>query len=294
MTGENDGRVAVVTGGSQGIGHAIALGLAHQGAAVVVHGYTLDLAEEVAEEIRGRGGRAAAASGPIDDPATSQSCVGIATTEFGRLDTLVTCAGVQRYGDAVATSEETWDEVFDVNVKGVFLTVHAALPHLRTSPAGSVVIISSAQATATQNQVVAYTASKGALVALARALAVDEAEYGIRVNSVSPGSVDTPMLRASAALFGDGSARAPRQSSQTGARRIPWAAWRRLRRSGRSCHSSPAPGRASSPAPTFVWTAGCSRGSRRPSRNQRGSSPTGRSLSYVRSSIAESRSTCSS
>ncbi len=207
MTGEHVGRVAVVTGGSQGIGRAVALKLAHQGAAVVVHGYTFDLAEEVAEEIRGRGGRATAASGPIDDPATSQSCVGIATAEFGRLDTLVTCAGIQRYGDAVATSEEAWDEVFDVNVKGVFLTAHAALPHLRTSPAGSVVIISSVQATATQNQVVAYTASKGALVALARAMAVDEAAHGIRVNSVSPGSVDTPMLRASAALFGNGSAK---------------------------------------------------------------------------------------
>jgi NAD(P)-dependent dehydrogenase (short-subunit alcohol dehydrogenase family) len=140
----------------------------------------------------------------VDDAATAESCVGIATAEFGRLDTLVTCAGIQRYGDAVATSEETWDEVFDVNVKGVFLAAHAALPHLRTGPAGSIVIISSAQATATQNQVVAYTASKGALVALARAMAVDEAEFGVRVNSVSPGSVDTPMLRASAALFGDG------------------------------------------------------------------------------------------
>jgi NAD(P)-dependent dehydrogenase (short-subunit alcohol dehydrogenase family) len=205
MTGEHVGRVAVVTGGSQGIGRAVALELARQGSAVVVHGYTQDLADEVAEAIRSGGGSAAAASGPIDDPATSAACARLAMSEFGRLDTLVTCAGVQRYGDAVATSEETWDEVFDVNVKGVFLAARAALPHLRTSPAGSVVIISSAQATATQNQVVAYTASKGALVALARAMAVDEAEYGVRVNSVSPGSVDTPMLRASAALFGDGS-----------------------------------------------------------------------------------------
>jgi NAD(P)-dependent dehydrogenase (short-subunit alcohol dehydrogenase family) len=207
MNGEHVGRVAVVTGGSQGIGRAVALELARQGSAVVVHGLTLDPAEEVAEEIRRGGGRAAAAAGPIDDPATSEACVATATSEFGRLDTLVTCAGIQRYGDAVATSEKTWDEVFDVNVKGVFLAAHAALPYLRTSPSGSIVIIASVQATATQNQVVAYTASKGALLALTRAMAVDEAEHGVRVNSVSPGSVDTPMLRSSAALFGDGSER---------------------------------------------------------------------------------------
>lgn len=202
--GEHEGRVALVTGGSQGIGRGVALVLARQGSTVVVHGQTQDLAEETAAEIIAAGGQASAVSGPIDDPETSRSAVKHTVARHGRLDTLVTSAGIQRYGDAVSTSEESWDEVFDVNVKGVYLTAHVALPHLRQSPAGSVVIISSAQATASQNQVVAYTASKGALVAMTRAMSLDEAEYGVRVNAVSPGSVDTPMLRKSAAMFSDG------------------------------------------------------------------------------------------
>jgi NAD(P)-dependent dehydrogenase (short-subunit alcohol dehydrogenase family) len=203
--GEHDGRVALVTGGSQGIGRGAAIALARHGAAVVVHGYTLDLAEEAVAEIERAGGTACATSGPIDMPATSQAAVDLAVERYGRLDTLVTSAGIQRYGDVGETTETLWDEVFDVNVKGVFLAVHHAIPHLRQT-SGSVVVVASVQATATQNKVIAYTASKGALLAMTRAMAVDEAAYGVRVNSVSPGSVDTPMLRHSAALFSDGSA----------------------------------------------------------------------------------------
>lgn len=202
--GEHDGRVALVTGGSQGIGRGAAIVLADQGAAVVVHGYTLDLAEEAVAEIERAGGTACATSGPIDMPGTSEAAVELALQRYGRLDTLVTSAGIQRYGDVGATTESLWDEVFDVNVKGVFLAAHHAIPELRRSPSGSIVVVASTQATATQNQVVAYTASKGALHAMTRAMAVDEAAHGVRVNSVSPGSVDTPMLRHSAALFSDG------------------------------------------------------------------------------------------
>jgi NAD(P)-dependent dehydrogenase (short-subunit alcohol dehydrogenase family) len=204
MSVEHEGRVALVTGGSTGIGRGAALELARQGAAVTVHGIALDESEAVAAEIRGFGGQALAVDGLIQDPATSEAAVEATLAAFGRLDTLVTSAGIQRYGDAVSTSVATWDEVFDVNAKGAFLAAHAALPHIRRSTAGSVVLVASAQATASQASVVAYTATKGALVAMVRAMAIDEAAYGVRVNSVSPGSVDTPMLRQAAALFGDG------------------------------------------------------------------------------------------
>jgi NAD(P)-dependent dehydrogenase (short-subunit alcohol dehydrogenase family) len=203
MMPEQDGRVALVTGGSQGIGRGAALSLAHQGAAVVVNGLDLTGAEQTVAEIAAAGGRAIAVAGPIDDPETSESAVRAALENYGALDILVTSAGIQRYGDVPSTTLETWNEVFAVNVTGVFLAARAALPSLRASGAGAIVIVSSVQATATQTQVAAYTASKGALIALTRSLAVDEAAYGVRVNCVSPGSVDTPMLRASAAMFAD-------------------------------------------------------------------------------------------
>lgn len=204
MNGEHDGRVALVTGGSSGIGEGAALSLAQQGAAVAVHGLDLNEAEALAARIRDSGGRAIAVSGPIDQAATSEAAVASTIQAFGRLDTLVTSAGIQRYGDTVETSEETWDEVLDVNTKGVFLAARAALPFIRESASGSVVIVASVQGTASQANVVAYTTSKGALHAMGRAMAIDEAAFGVRVNTVSPGSVDTPMLRASAAQWSDG------------------------------------------------------------------------------------------
>jgi NAD(P)-dependent dehydrogenase (short-subunit alcohol dehydrogenase family) len=201
----HEGKVALVTGGSQGIGRGIALTLARHGAAVVVHGLTEDYVNETVALIRDAGGTAIGTFGPIDQEQTSTDAVALAIDTYGRLDHLVTAAGIQRYGDAVDTSVETWDEVFGVNVRGVFLAAHAALPHIRRQR-GTVTIISSVQATATQNNVVAYTASKGALNALTRAMAVDEAAFGVRVNSIAPGSVDTPMLRTSAAQWSDGTA----------------------------------------------------------------------------------------
>ena len=201
----HEGKVALVTGGSQGIGRGVALTLARRGASVVVHGLTQDYVDETVAMIRDAGGTAVGTFGPIDREQTATDAVALAIDTYGRLDHLVTAAGIQRYGDAVDTSVATWDEVFGVNVRGVFLTARAALPPIRERH-GTVTIISSVQATATQTSVVAYTASKGALNALTRAMAVDEAGYGVRVNSIAPGSVDTPMLRTSAAEWSDGTA----------------------------------------------------------------------------------------
>ena len=205
FAGEQSGRVALVTGGSSGIGRGAANELARQGASVVVHGLSIDEANLVVQEIRIAGGTAVAAAGPIDDPETAQAAVALALTQYGQLDVLVTSAGIQRYGTALDTPIEVWDEVFNVNVKGVFLACKAALPEIRKSQAGAIAIIASVQASATQANVAAYTSSKGALLSLARAMAVDEGPHGVRVNSISPGTIDTPMLRNTARLLSDGS-----------------------------------------------------------------------------------------
>jgi NAD(P)-dependent dehydrogenase (short-subunit alcohol dehydrogenase family) len=202
--GEHAGSVALVTGGSSGIGRAVAELLAARGAAVAVCAIERAEAAEVAGAITARGLTAAAVPADVRDSGSVAAAVRAAVDTFGSLDTLVTSAGIQAYGTVTDTDAKTWDDVFAVNVRGVFLAARAALPHLRRSPRGAIVAVSSVQALATQTGVAAYAASKGALNALTRSMAIDEAAYGVRVNAVCPGSVDTPMLRRSASLFSDG------------------------------------------------------------------------------------------
>jgi NAD(P)-dependent dehydrogenase (short-subunit alcohol dehydrogenase family) len=204
MIGELAGRVAFVTGGSQGIGRAIVEVLAANGASVGVCGLEVDRVDDTVAAVGADGGQALAVPADVTDWSSVERAVGATVDRFGRLDVLVTSAGIQRYGNVVDTDEATWDQVMAVNLKGVYLVARAALPHLRTSGHGSVVVVSSVQGHVAQAGVAAYAASKGALEMLVRSMAVDEAVYGVRVNAVCPGSVDTPMLRASARRFSDG------------------------------------------------------------------------------------------
>jgi NAD(P)-dependent dehydrogenase (short-subunit alcohol dehydrogenase family) len=203
--GEWSGSVALVTGGSQGIGRAVVEQLAAEGASVAVCGLEPDVVDETVRAVVDGGGDALAVPADVTYRGSIEGAVAATVARYGSLDTLVASAGVQRYGDVVETDEDTWDELFAINVKGVYLAARSALPHLRRSPRGSIVVVASVQAHAAQADVAAYAASKGALDALVRAMAVDEARHGVRVNAVCPGSVDTPMLRASARRFGDGS-----------------------------------------------------------------------------------------
>jgi|RhiMetdeSRZDD1v2_1073273.scaffolds.fasta_scaffold269537_3 NAD(P)-dependent dehydrogenase (short-subunit alcohol dehydrogenase family) len=204
MTGELAGRVAFVTGGSQGIGRAIVEALAANGAAVGVCGLEVDRVDETVAAVGAAGGQALAVPADVTDRSSVFRAVEATVQRFGRLDVLVTSAGIQRYGNVVDTDDATWDEVIAVNLKGVYLAAKAALPHLRASGHASVVVVSSVQGHVAQAGVAAYAASKGGLEMLVRSMAVDEAVHGVRVNAVCPGSVDTPMLRASARRFSDG------------------------------------------------------------------------------------------
>jgi NAD(P)-dependent dehydrogenase (short-subunit alcohol dehydrogenase family) len=136
---------------------------------------------------------ARAMAGDIADPADCAAAVAAAVEAFGGLDGLSHNAGIQRYGSAADTPDETWDEVIAVNLTGAFNLSRAALAELRRSR-GSIVFMGSVQSLASQKNVAAYTASKHGLLGLARSIAMDFAEEGVRCNLVAPGAVKTPML----------------------------------------------------------------------------------------------------
>ena len=193
--GVGGGRTVVVTGGAAGIGRGAVERFVAAGDRVVA----LDrdaaalaaLEAELGELVTGR----------AVDVADRAALAAIAT-EAGPVDALVCAAGVQRYGTVVDTPGSVYDEVMAINVGGVFFACQAFVPKLPRG--GSVVVVSSVQAYAAQTSVAAYSMGKGALLSLVRAMAVDHAADGIRVNAVCPGSVDTPMLRTSAEQFGGG------------------------------------------------------------------------------------------
>jgi NAD(P)-dependent dehydrogenase (short-subunit alcohol dehydrogenase family) len=192
----------IVTGAGMGIGKAVALRLARDGCALVLVDRNADALAQTADEARKSRAKVESVTGDVADPKTATSAVARAVSAFGRLDGLSHNAGIQRYGTAVSTSDETWDEVLAVNLSAGFYFARAALPEL-VKARGSVVMMASVQGLATQRNVAAYTSAKHALIGLAKSIAVDFAAQGVRSNAVAPGSVDTPMLRDAIALADD-------------------------------------------------------------------------------------------
>lgn len=139
--------------------------------------------------------------GDVSSATTAERAAQQARDEFGGAHILVNAAGVQRYGTVETTDESVWNEVLAINVTSIFLFAKHLVPQMRAAGGGSIVNVSSVQAFVAQTDVVAYAASKGAINALTRAIAVDHAHEQIRCNVVCPGSVDTPMLRATAERF---------------------------------------------------------------------------------------------
>lgn len=200
---ELQGKAAIVTGAGKGIGEATARALAREGAAVAVVDVDGPAAESVAAAIRASGGTARAYAVNVSKSAEVEAMVDDAAQNFGRIDILCNNAGIQRYGTVVDTPEEEWDLVLAVNLKSVYLCSKYAIPHMRRVGGGSIVNTASVQGLASQPNVAPYTASKGAVLALTRNMAVDFAKENIRVNAVCPGSINTPMLRWSAGVLTD-------------------------------------------------------------------------------------------
>jgi NAD(P)-dependent dehydrogenase (short-subunit alcohol dehydrogenase family) len=198
---EYSGRVAIVAGGALGIGRAAARKLATEDASVAICSDREDQVEEALAVLREEGLEVSGRRADVTSSADMKRLMDFATETYGGVDVLVNSAGVQRYGTVVETEEEVWDEVLDVNLKGIYLASKHAIPQMKKRGGGAIVNLSSVQAFASQKGVAAYTASKGGINALTRAMALDHAEENIRVNAVCPASVDTPMLRWSADLF---------------------------------------------------------------------------------------------
>ncbi len=181
--GEFSGLVAIVTGGSSGIGLAIADELARRGARVAA----LDLAPQ--EGVSHHQIRC-----DVSDSASVEAAVAEAVAHFGQLDIVVNNAGIGAAGTVEDNSDEEWINVFHVNVLGMARVTRAALPHLRRSSSAAVVNTSSIAATVGLPVRAVYSASKGAVLSLTRAMAIDHLKEGIRVNCVSPGTADTPWV----------------------------------------------------------------------------------------------------
>ena len=198
---EFSGKVAIVAGGALGIGLAAARRLARDDASVVICSDREDQVGETVEDLRGEDLEVRGIRADVTSSTDMMDLVAFAVETYGGVDILVNSAGVQRYGTVVETAEEVWDEVLGVNLKGMYLACKYAIPEIRKRGGGAIVNVSSVQAFASQKGVAAYTASKGGVNALTRAMALDHADEGIRVNAVCPASVDTPMLRWSANMF---------------------------------------------------------------------------------------------
>lgn len=193
--------VAIITGGGSGIGFAAARCLARDGASVVLFGHDADALSAAVVQLNQEGFNAYSISGDVSQDSSVRRLVEETCSRFGRIDSLVNSAAIQPYGTVETTAESVWDRVLAVNLKGVYLTGHHVVPVMRAQKAGAIVNVASVQGSACQKGVAAYAASKGAVLALTRAMALDHASEGIRVNSVSPGSIDTPMLRFEASLY---------------------------------------------------------------------------------------------
>lgn len=200
MAGETySGRVALVTGGSRGIGRATCRALAAEGAAVVLMARDPERGARAAAELPGT----SFVQGDVRLAADCAQAVAAATDGHGRLDLLVNSAGIiYRNRTVEEHSEREWDDTFDTNVKGTFLMCRAALPALKRSR-GAIVNLSSYVGLVGFKGSAAYAASKAAVINLTRTMALDHARDGVRVNSVCPGSVDTDMIHEAWRLTGD-------------------------------------------------------------------------------------------
>lgn len=189
------GRVAIVTGANSGIGAAVAQQFAKAGAAIVGAARREREGQALVESIRTEGGTADFIRTDVSSPVDVENLVREAEERHGRVDILVSNAGMLANGTADETSVELWHQVIDTNLAGAFYLAKYGLPALRRAGGGAMVVIASELGLVGARETVAYCAAKGGLINMVRAISLDVAGEGIRVNTLCPGPIDTPMLR---------------------------------------------------------------------------------------------------
>lgn len=195
-----EGKVALISGGARGIGAASARLLASEGAAVVLADVLEDEGKATEAQISEAGGRATFMRLDVTDEENWQRVIDATVAAYGKLDVVVNNAGISGRSTVEETAEETWDRVMAVNGKGVFLGTKLAIPELRKVGGGSIINISSIYGIVGSETSSAYHASKGAVRIFTKAAAIQYAAEGIRVNSVHPGFVDSPMTQNAHAI----------------------------------------------------------------------------------------------
>ncbi len=191
-------KVAIITGGASGIGAATARLFAAEGA-------KLALVDQSEEGLAGVAAGLDAITIPADVSSDAQARAGVARVmeKWGRIDVLMTAAGMSTGGTVDAIDEAAWDRTFDVNVKGTFLWIHYAIQHMIAAKSGAIITIGSQLAQSSPGRNAAYVASKGAIASFTKTMAVDHAKQGIRVNALMPGVIDTPMPARSLKRYAD-------------------------------------------------------------------------------------------
>ena len=197
-----DGKRALITGGASGIGKATALLFAKEGAAVSIADRDTDLGQETAREIEGQKGQALFVATDVTRAQDCKRAVQQTVARFGGLDVLLNNAGIIIRRSVVELDEADWDRVMDVNAKSVFLMSKFAIPAMRSSGDGTIINVSSGWGLVGGAKAAVYYASKGAVVLLTKAMAIDCGPDGIRVNCLCPGDTDTPLLRDEARQLG--------------------------------------------------------------------------------------------
>ncbi len=191
--GRLTGKVAIVTGSGLGIGHAAVIGLAREGARVVVSDINDAAGEATVEQIRGIGGEAFYQHADVGSSADMERLIAAAVERYGKLDVLVNNAGIAVGGSVTEISEDDWHRVINIHLNGTWRGMRYAIPHMIANGGGSIVNVSSVQALMGFNGWSAYAAAKGGILSLTQQAAIDYGPHNIRVNAIAPGTIMTPM-----------------------------------------------------------------------------------------------------